>query len=177
MPSSKPLDVQRKEFTRSVRGYAVAEVDTFLDDVVEELARLQKEIDRLNRRPSDSAGEEAIARALITAQRVADQTIEDARAKVRMMIGEAEADVRQTTDLAEQKAREVTETAEQHARKVTEEMAERRRRLERSIEALGAFERDYRARLHDYVQGQLDMLETASLPEPMGPPPIEMSEL
>src|SRR5574341_1853935 len=47
MPPLTPLDIQHKEFTKAMRGYAMAEVDTFLDQVTEEFTRLQEENARL----------------------------------------------------------------------------------------------------------------------------------
>jgi len=47
MPPLTPLDIQHKEFTKAMRGYAMHEVDTFLDQITEEFTRLQDEIARL----------------------------------------------------------------------------------------------------------------------------------
>jgi len=38
-----PLDIRRKEFKRSVRGYLEEDVDLFLDAVADEFERLSKE--------------------------------------------------------------------------------------------------------------------------------------
>ncbi|HEY3239770.1 MAG TPA: DivIVA domain-containing protein, partial [Acidimicrobiia bacterium] len=107
MPPLTPLDIQHKEFTKAMRGYAMHEVDTFLDQVTEEFTRMQDEIARLREQassttpsqpapvqvqqappppppqpvaaePRSAGGEEAIARALVMAQRMADQTVEEA---------------------------------------------------------------------------------------------------
>src|SRR6266545_6100330 len=125
MPPLTPLDIQHKEFTKAMRGYAMHEVDTFLDQVTEEFTRLQDEVTRLREQAAATqqggvpaqaaappppapaappqqqvslppggdprAGEEAIARALVMAQRMADQTVEEAKAKAKAMVGEAEA--------------------------------------------------------------------------------------
>ena len=37
-----PLDIRRKEFKRSMRGYADEEVDVFLDEVADEFERLER---------------------------------------------------------------------------------------------------------------------------------------
>ena len=52
----------------------------------------------------------------------------------------------------------------------TEQVARRRQELESSIEALRAFERDYRARLRGFVEGQLKALEDAAPSGPVAPP-------
>ncbi|HYJ71303.1 MAG TPA: DivIVA domain-containing protein, partial [Actinomycetota bacterium] len=122
MPPLTPLDIQHKEFTKAMRGYAMHEVDTFLDQVTEEFTRMQDEIARLREQASSAAppqpvpvvqqappppppqpqpvaaevrgggagGEEAIARALVMAQRMADQTVEEAKVKAKSMVAEAE---------------------------------------------------------------------------------------
>ena len=52
MPPLTPLDIQHKEFTKAMRGYAMHEVDTFLDQVTEEFTRMQDEIARLREQAS-----------------------------------------------------------------------------------------------------------------------------
>src|ERR671930_2289123 len=253
MPPLTPLDIQHKEFTKAMRGYAMHEVDTFLDQVTEEFTRMQDEIARLLDQASNApsapqpapvtqaapppsappppmaearvGGEEAIARALVMAQRMADQTVEEAKVKAKSMVTEAEARsknmteqsqlrarevteaaqlrAREVTEAAQLRAREITETAQARAREltegletrykeriqsaeararvaeeqsrmqiaqVTEQVARRRQELESSIEALRAFERDYRARLRGFVEGQLKALEDAAPSGPVAPP-------
>src|SRR5215211_640391 len=194
MPPLTPLDIQHKEFTKAMRGYAMHEVDTFLDQVTEEFTRMQDEIARLREQASSAGpaqpapvvqqapppppppqpqpvvaearggagGEEAIARALVMAQRMADQTVEEAKVKAKSMVAEAEARAKNMTEQAQMRAREVTEA--------TEQVARRRQELESSIEALRAFERDYRARLRGFVEGQLKALEDAAPAGPVAPP-------
>jgi DivIVA domain-containing protein len=247
-----PLDIQHKEFTKAMRGYAMHEVDTFLDQVTEEFTRMQDEIARLREQATTggpppqpapvqqaptppppqpvaaegrAGGEEAIARALVMAQRMADQTVEEAKVKAKSMVAEAEARAKNMTEQAQMRAREVTEAAQMRAREVTEaaqmrarevteaaqarareltegletrykeriqsaeararvaeeqarmqiaqateQVARRRQELESSIEALRAFERDYRARLRGFVEGQLKALEDAAPSGPVAPP-------
>jgi cell division septum initiation protein DivIVA len=165
-------------------------------------------------RGSSAGGEEAIARALVMAQRMADQTVEEAKVKAKSMVAEAEARAKNMTEQAQMRAREVTEAAQMRAREVTEaaqarareltegletrykeriqsaeararvaeeqarmqiaqateQVARRRQELESSIEALRAFERDYRARLRGFVEGQLKALEDAAPSGPVAPP-------
>jgi DivIVA domain-containing protein len=259
MPPLTPLDIQHKEFTKAMRGYAMHEVDTFLDQITEEFTRLQDEIARLREQaastqaqpqvqvppsmqaapppvvqaapppppppPMSTGGEEAIARALVMAQRMADQTVEEAKVKAKAMVAEAEARAKNMTEQSQLRAREVTEAAQMRARElseaaqmrarevteaaqarareltegletrykeriqsaeararvaeeqsrmqiaqVTEQVARRRQELESSIEALRAFERDYRARLRGFVEGQLKALEDAAPSGPVAPP-------
>src|SRR6266540_3853659 len=168
MPPLTPLDIQHKEFTKAMRGYAMHEVDTFLDQVTEEFTRLQDEVTRLREQaataqqggvpaqaaapppqapapaappqvqlpPGDPrAGEEAIARALVMAQRMADQTVEEAKVKAKAMVGEAEARAKTVTEQAQLRAREVTEAAQLRAREVTESAQLRAREVTETAQA------------------------------------------
>jgi cell division septum initiation protein DivIVA len=144
-----------------------------------------------------AGGEEAIARALVMAQRMADQTVEEAKVKANQMRARevteaAQMRAREVTEAAQARARELTEgletrykeriqsaeararVAEEQARmqiaQATEQVARRRQELESSIEALRAFERDYRARLRGFVEGQLKALEDAAPSGPVAPP-------
>src|SRR6266508_3968648 len=237
MPPLTPLDIQHKEFTKAMRGYAMHEVDTFLDQITEQCTPAQDEIARLREQAantqvgapavvmptpqapppppppqhqaapqatSSAGGEEAIARALVMAQRMADQTVEEAKVKAKSMVAEAaQMRARELTEAAQMRAREVTEAAQARARELTEgletrykeriqsaeararvaeeqarmqiaqateQVARRRQELESSIEALRAFERDYRARLRGFVEGQLKALEDAAPSGPVAPP-------
>jgi cell division initiation protein len=170
MPPSTSLDVQSKKFTRAMRGYAIDEVDAFLDQVGEELTRLRKDSTRPPGMPIDRADEEAIARALVTAQRVAEQTLEDAKVEAQAIMVEAQAAATETTETAQLQAREIVEAAELHARQVKEQLGQRRRELEQSIQALQAFEGDYRGRLRSCVEELMHTLEDSAPTGPVAPP-------
>jgi cell division initiation protein len=168
MPTS--IDVQNKKFTRAMRGYAIDEVDAFLDQVADELARLRKDGKGQPDRSAPKADEQAIARALVTAQRVAEQTIADAKAQAQSIRIDAEAAATRTTESAQLHAREIVEAAELHARQVTEQLGQRRRELELSIQALQAFEGDYRGRLLARVDELRKALEDSAPSASVAPP-------
>src|ERR687892_248186 len=216
MPPLTPLDIQHKEFTKAMRGYAMHEVDTFLDQVTEEFTRMQDEIARLREQASSAAppqpvqvqqappppppqpqpmAAEAEARAknmTEQAQMRAREVTEAAQMRAREVTEAAQMRAREVTEAAQARARELTEgletrykeriqsaeararVAEEQARmqiaQATEQVARRRQELESSIEALRAFERDYRARLRGFVEGQLKALEDAAPSGPVAPP-------
>jgi DivIVA domain-containing protein len=170
MPESTPLDVKSKTFTRARHGYAIVEVDAFLDKVAEELTRLEKASVAPHERPIGRDDEQAIARALVTAQRVAEQTIADAQTEAEAILTAAQTTATETTETAQLQARESLEAVEQHARQVKEQLGQRRRELERSIQALQAFEGDYRGRLRSCVEELMNTLEDSTPTGPVAPP-------
>ncbi len=170
MPGSTSLDVHNKTFTRAMRGYAIDEVDAFMDQVAEELDRLTKASGRPHERPIGRTDEEAIARAIVTAQRVAEQTLAEAEAEARAIVADANANANEAVDSAQLEAREIVEAAELHARKVKEELALRQQELEETIRALQAFEGGYRDRLREAVDDLMTRLEATAPSGPLAPP-------
>ena len=92
------MDVHRKEFGHSVRGYREDEVDNFLDGVANELDRLKNEIEALEARAREAeskslnfeAERNTINNALLTAQRASDEVLDQAQKRGREMLEEAE---------------------------------------------------------------------------------------
>jgi DivIVA domain-containing protein len=165
-----PEDVQNKRFTttRFRPGYDEDEVDGFLDEVEAELTRLVQENKSLAARAASAAaapppppptptapaeaapaeapegGQDAALRTLLLAQRTADEAIAQARKEAEQIVGEART---RATGLEQ-------EAQQRHAAAMTE-FERRRRELERQVEDLRAFEREYRTRLKAYLETQL----------------------
>lgn len=81
MEKITPIDIQHKSFKKALQGYDRAEVDQFLDDIIETLedeahhrAALEAEIADLKERISHfKAMEESLQNTLVLAQRTADE--------------------------------------------------------------------------------------------------------
>ena len=43
----KPMDIHNKEFKKSMRGYDMEEVDEFLDEIIVDFEKMQRELDVL----------------------------------------------------------------------------------------------------------------------------------
>jgi len=87
-----PVDIQQKEFRLSMRGYREADVDRFLDEVTEEVARLNAENKRLreeaelNRTVTLDTGGSVEAEALITqAREEAERVLAEATSHARLI--------------------------------------------------------------------------------------------
>jgi DivIVA domain-containing protein len=170
-----PEQVEATEFSSikfGRKGYDEGEVDDFLEKVAVELRRLRTENEQLSSRvaeleqsprqaapaPEPSPAEAATG-ILAMAQRTADEHLADARASASRLLDEARSS-------AEQMARQ----ADERERRVLGDLEEAKQGLERRIEALHAFEREYRSRLKAYLQSQLDDLEQRADEAPRGGP-------
>jgi DivIVA domain-containing protein len=140
-------DVHDKQFklVRNSTGYDMDEVDSFLDEVEAEIARLsdelgvaQEQLATTSAAPEAQSTSAAAARILEMAQRTADEYMADARRKADSMV----------TD------------AEKAARKSVKRLEAQRADLEARVTALRTFESEIRSRLTGYFQSQLADLST-----------------
>jgi DivIVA domain-containing protein len=189
-----PEDVVNKRFqaTKFREGYDQDEVDDFLDEVVNELRRLNEDNEELRqklgsceRRVSElsrasvaresepeapkpqpmpmsmpepmrpaaqlevvAQGPEAAAGMLALAQKLHDEYVRNGEQQRDRIVGEARDHATRLMREAEDKQRQTLGSLEQE-----------RSLLERKIDELRAFEREYRSRLKSYLEGQLRELE------------------
>ena len=173
-----PHEIVNYPLKQSVRGYSVAQVDQLLDQLADEIERLQKEVEsnreRLataeHRLSEASDTETTLKRTLVTAQRAAEQTIEEARARSAELLDSSRHEAAATVEQARLEGEQLKVDALQAAR--AEEAAVRRRRqeLEARVEALRIFERDYRIGLRAFVDGQLRALDETQIRPPAADP-------
>ena len=182
-----PIEVENTQFRVAFRGYAIDEVDGFLDRVQSELARLLSEqhaAAATTAAPAPSSGtegQEAALRTLLLAQRTADEAVAEARTEAEQLrtvardeasatLASARAEADATLASAREEAERVLAASRAEAAGLDEQIAQRleaalgdldrrRSRLEGRIEELQAFEREYRTRLRAYLEGQLRELD------------------
>lgn len=150
MQKISPIDIQHKSFKKALQGYDRAEVDQFLDEIIETLeddaqhiAALQAEVADLKERISHfKAMEESLQNTLILAQRTAD---------------EVKASAHKEADLIKEQARIA---AEREIASFTEGAAEARREHQRAIEA----SEKARSELRSLLMTHLALLERAVMP-------------
>ncbi len=176
-------DVQNVVFQMSKKrneGYDEDEVDAFLDQVANELDRLTAENDSLRAQlatrpaatpapaavapvvaapPAPSSGAEQAARVLAAAERTADDVVASARSEADTMLATA----RSKADNAEREA-----TTKHQATMAA--LAGERSALEKQVDELRSFEREYRTRLKSYLEQQLRELSARSEGSPPAAP-------
>jgi cell division initiation protein len=157
MQKITPVDIQHKSFKKALQGYDRAEVDQFLDDVIETLeddahenAALQAEIADLRERISHfKSMEESLQNTLLLAQRTAD---------------EVKASAHKEADLIRQEARMAAEREiSQHG----DATAEARREYQRAIEAA----EKAKGELRGLLMTHLSLLEKTVSTQPAPSPP------
>jgi DivIVA domain-containing protein len=132
-------------------------------------------------RNADEVGE-AAARLLAMAQRTADETVAEARTDADRMVTDAQETAERVTTEAQARADEHDRDSRARSSAQEAELAaertralgrleEERARLQAEVEDLKAFEREYRARLRSFLEGQLRQLDTRGPDDtPLAPP-------
>lgn len=142
-----PLDIQKKEFHRRLRGYSEAEVDEFLDQVLEDYellyrqnASLKDEVGRLRAETDRYANlEETLKNTLVLAQQAADET---------------RANAEKAAQIIEAEARAKAEALEREGRERVKELQAELSRLKTQVAV-------YRAKARAVLQSALVLLEEA----------------
>lgn len=176
--------------TKFREGYDPNEVDDFLDEVVVEFRKLIKENEELRKRLASSSGnyngfpnvgesaapktgsiemqppvaapapvaaantlvggpEESATGVLVMAQRLHDEYVRSGIEKRDKIVAEAQLEATSLINDAQEKHRQSLVSMEQQ-----------RALLERKVEQLRGFEREYRTRLRAYIEGQLRDLDS-----------------
>ncbi len=94
-----PLDIHNREFKKVLRGYAEAEVDEFLDQVVRDFEQLLRENEDLRSRIEELEArlghyrslEETLQNTLVVAQATAEEVKAAANKEAELVVREAEA--------------------------------------------------------------------------------------
>ena len=142
-----PVDIQHKEFKKSIQGYAREEVDQFLDDVIETLegdieerTRLENQVAELSEKVSHfKAMEDSLRSTLVLAQRTAD---------------ELKASAHKEVDLIKQRAKiEIDDDLKNVKAQISEAKAE----LQRVADKTAAAKHD----LRNFLTRQLELIDDA----------------
>jgi cell division septum initiation protein DivIVA len=147
-----------------------ADLKTQLDRLSREKAaaeqharQLQMEIDAMRSSgaamPSTGDGEQQALRVLMMAQRTADEHVSDARREADKLLTDARTKSDEMTRDARAKAEALERDARQRHQEVMGSLDAKRTALQKHIEELKQFEREYRTRLKAYLESQLRDLD------------------
>jgi DivIVA domain-containing protein len=121
-------------------------------------------------------GPDGAARVLALAQQTADQAIAEARTEANKIVSESRAKAEAVEREARARADALERDAQEKHRQAMGNLDQQRSILERKVEDLRQFEREYRSRLRSYLEGQLRQLEAQAdesmAPARSGPQPV-----
>ncbi len=109
--------------------------------------------------PVGADGEQQALRVLMMAQRTADDHVSDARREADQLLSEARSKAEEVTREARAKADALERDARQRHQEAMGGLDAKRTALQKHIEELKQFEREYRTRLKAYLESQLRDLD------------------
>ena len=143
-------DIQEKEFPTQANGYAVEQVDDFLDEIAAQLGTLIRENLALAGHVKNL--ESAMRESLIGAQRLADETKTKAQAEADELLNKAREEAQQTVNDAKAQAEALTERANSDVAAAKAE-----------YDKLHASAEEYRASFRKLIEAQLQTLKANDL--------------
>ncbi len=177
-------DIQEKEFaTQATGGYNIEQVDDFLDEVSEQLAALVREnlelgqkvqalqadvkaveakVPDYNEKDYFQNLQNAMRESLIGAQRIADETTEEANRKADQTLADAQAQADQITAEAKEKADALLSQAKEEAEKLAADAKEKTAALEERFAALKASAASYKAEFSRVLDKQAAALKESA---------------
>lgn len=110
-----PLDIQNKEFSKTVFGYSSKSVDVFLDELIDDYEKLYKENIELKDKINMMSGqlsqyktvEETLKNTLVLAQTTADELNASARQRANLIIEEGKKEGKKIIEQANDSVKEI----------------------------------------------------------------------
>lgn len=161
-----PEDVRNKQFSTAKRkGYEMDEVDSFLDQVELEIGTLARENAELKGRVTAAEQAAAAAQAAPPAPAAPDHN-----AEAVAMLALAQKTAEEHKSKAKAEAEALLADAKAKAAALEQSAATERANLERRVEELRAFEREYRTRLRQHHEAALKDLDHRGTDTPAAAP-------
>ena len=152
MPRITVDEISRKEFSFANKGYNQKEVDDFLDDICDEMERMESEIMDLKQKTS-------VVRPAAQEQAAVSPENEQSFREVLAMAVQVK---EETLRKAKEDAEAIRAKAENEATERLDGLSEERKSLEQEVAALRKTAADYRAQFEALLQAQQEALEKAS---------------
>ena len=144
-------EISRKEFSFANKGYNQKEVDDFLDDICDEIERMENEIMDLRQKTT-------VVRNETPNSTVSAENEQSFREVLTMAVQVKEETIRK----AKEDAEAIRAKAETEATEKLDGLSDERKALEAEVETLKKTAADYRAKFEALLQAQQEALEKAS---------------
>ena len=153
--------IETKDFKHERDGYSQMEVDTFLDDICDEMERLLAEINSLQQQLNEARSAQATVPA--QAEPAAPAAVSASGADdLREILEMAQQVKKQTIADAQKKAEQIVADAEEKVRVRLGSLIEEKDSLTKQVESLKKTVSDYRTRFTDLLMIQQEAMDELS---------------
>lgn len=143
-----PLDIEKKEFSKGMRGYIQEEVDSFLNQIIVEM-------DRLIRENKELKDENEKMRAEITATKSSEEEVISTLETARKLMTEISASAEKRAELLLKNARLEADITKREAKETSDKFMEESKSIRTRVTNL-------RERYKSLLESELDRFDTLS---------------
>ena len=162
-----PLDIQKKEFRKTMRGYREEEVDAFLDLVIQDYEALFRENQTLKEKlvvAEQSTAryreiEEVLKNTMIMAQKSADELRLNAEKETALRLDQARIEAEQITRESEQEATALIQESELKASGIIKDAEEKVKQIYEEYHQLERETQVFRFKFRTFLEAQLKLLD------------------
>lgn len=179
-----PQEIQDREFREAFRGYNEDDVDTFLDEIAVEYARLyqenqrmkvqlaalQQEVARIGDAPKRATATPAAPAVPAPSREETDARIEAARKAAEAALEEAKRRAAEVVQRAEARAREIDDLTARRAKDVDADASAALTDAQQRVADLRKQEAELRRRIKTFLEQQLGALGSVDLDNPAPKP-------
>lgn len=167
----KPIDVRRKEFKHSVRGYNADQVDDFLDTVADEFEhtysenlRMREEISSLRDRLEQFEKlEDSIQSALVHAEHAANDLRESATREAEDLRTSANREAENVRNNANREAEYTLKEAQDRAQQMLADSSSKVEWAQESYEALKTAKQNFGADFRHLLKSYIDVMDNVDI--------------
>ncbi len=167
----KPIDVRRKEFKHSVRGYNADQVDDFLDTVADEFEhtysenlRMREEISSLRDRLEQFEKlEDSIQSALVHAEHAANDLRESAAREAEDLRSSASREAENVRNNANREAELTIKEAQERSQQMLADSSSKVERAQESYEALKKAKENFAADFRHLLRSYIDVMDNVDI--------------
>lgn len=163
-----PLDIQKKEFRRTFRGYSEEDVDSFLDRIIQDYENLYRENQELKEKLTLADQnmaryreiEEVLKNTMVMAQKNADDLRQNTEKETRLLVDQARIEADQLAREVEQEAAALLQKAE---RRAAEMVSGAESKVKLILEEYHRLEREsqvFRMRFRSFLEAQIKLLDS-----------------
>ncbi len=161
-----PRELRDTDIREAFRGYHRDDVDELLERAAVAMDAQAERVQQLSERVKESEGdatrgretEDILQRTLLLAQRAADDAVAEAQVQANQILDEAQGKARTVLAEAENTARRMVEGERRRLEAEVLDLGARREALLADVESLERFDSDYRTRLREAIEADLDTL-------------------
>jgi len=158
-----PLEINKKEFKKTFRGYDEEQVDSFLDQIIIDYEKLYRENQDLHEKLEQLDStikrykelEEVLKNTLVMAQKNAEELRDNTESEVSLMLDKAKSESQKILEDAEAKAEKIFSDAREKVQSTLDHYKD----IQKQVQI-------FKVKFRSFLKAELEMLDGEDVPLP-----------